>query len=159
MCQAANLTPESSRYSTFPCLSFVSRTAACLLLAVRHDYHHLGCSAWFEEQEEWCCQQRCTADLWVNRACLKDFSPAKRLSPVNHPTGVLPCLCARYLPQQAGETADCLGVSLGQLKALQQTLGMYALLSKETRPPHFCKPYIESRLLQDVSSSRYSLCG
>lgn len=31
--------------------------------------------------------------------------------------GVLPCLCAHYLPQLAEETAACLGVFYGHLKS------------------------------------------
>lgn len=104
MCQATK--------SGILCIPMLS---LCLeLQLVTCDYHHVGCSGWFEEQER-CCQQRCTTDLWVNSKIL-----LLQDSSVLSTTPLESCLVsAHFLPQQAEGTAACLGVSLGQLKALQ----------------------------------------
>lgn len=76
--------------------------------------------------------------------------------------GLLSSLCAYCLPKLADKTAApfavmCLFSSFLQPpeKPFSKPWG-YVLLSEEAGLPYFCKPYIESGLLKDVSCSQLS---
>lgn len=124
-----------------------------------------GCLYGLRSGEGWCYWQKYTKDGtsgWreiAERFLLWDDPVLS--SPVCC-AGLLSSLCAYCLPKLADKTAApfavmCLFSSFLQPpeKPFSKPWG-YVLLSEEAGLPYFCKPYIESGLLKDVSCSQLS---